>query len=567
MYLNFTVPIPDGKNGITKKRIKGTTYVYYEIERKYDSEKKYTVPRTTTIGKLSESDPTEMVPNWNYLKYFPDAEMPEELNTSSRSGCLKIGAYLVIRKIIGYYGLDEKLAEIIGKDSGLFLDLATYALITENNASQYYPDYAWSHPLFTQGMKVYSDSKVSRFLKEVNRDDSIRFQNEWNAGRDHTEKIYLSYDSTNKHCQAGDIELAEYGHEKDKQGKQVYNFSIGYDSTNRIPLFYEQYPGSVNDVSQLQFMLEKAAAYGYKKAGFILDRGYFSRENIRYMDRQGYDFIIMVKGCKALVSELILKVRGTFEDEWENVIPYHEVSGITIESELYPTDEKKRYFHIYYSDYRKSRERSKFQAKIQHDKEYLESLAGKNVKIDDSYRTYFDLVYWHEGEKDQKLQLVGERKDMISRELKLCGYFSIITAEKMTAEQALDLYKSRDCSEKLFRGDKSYLGEQAMRVHGDESLSTKIFIEFVALIIRNKLYTCLKDRMKELKKTKNYMTVPAALKELDKIEMIRQADGVYRLDHAVTATQKDILQAFNMTAATVRKDAGELGKVLSDLTN
>lgn len=32
-------------------------------------------------------------------------------------------------------------------------------------------------------------------------------------------------------------------------------------------------------------------------------------------------------------------------------------------------------------------------------------------------------------------------------------------------------------------------------------------------------------------------------------------NGVYRLDHAVTAVQKDILQAFNMTAATVRKEA------------
>ncbi len=56
------------------------------------------------------------------------------------------------------------------------------------------------------------------------------------------------------------------------------------------------------------------------------------------------------------------------------------------------------------------------------------------------------------------------------------------------------------------------------------------------------------------------MTVPAALKELDKIEIIRQMDGVYRLDHAVTATQKDILQAFNMTAAIVRKEVGVLAK-------
>jgi len=27
-------------------------------------------------------------------------------------------------------------------------------------------------------------------------------------------------------------------------------------------------------------MLNKASAYGYKNAGFILDRGYFSRENM-----------------------------------------------------------------------------------------------------------------------------------------------------------------------------------------------------------------------------------------------------------------------------------------------
>ena len=567
MYMNFTVPIPGKDSGVTTKVIKGTTYVYYERERKYDPVKQHTIPMTTTIGKVTEDDPSEMYPNGNFLKYFPQVELPEDLPSSSRSGCLKIGSFLVIQRVLRYYGLIEKIDRIIGKDSGLFLDLAAYAIVTENNASQYYPDYAYCHPLFTTEMKVYSDSKISRFLREVTRDQAIQFQNEWNACRDHTEKIYLTYDSTNKHCQAGNIEIAEYGHEKEKEKKPIYNFSVGYDSTNRVPLFYEQYPGSVNDVSQLTFMLEKAAAYGYKDAGFILDRGYFSEDNIRFMDKNGYDFIIMVKGCKDLVSELILKHRGTFEDEWERTIPYYDVNGITVQSVLYPTDERLRYFHIYYSDYRKASERSQLQQRIQQDKEYLESLIGKETKIDKAYTTYFDLVYWHEGESDQKLQFVRERKDRISRDIKLCGYFAIVTSGEMTAEQALDLYKSRDSSEKLFRGDKSYLGEQAMRVYGDEPLHAKIFIEFVALIIRNKIYTCLKERMKELKKKKNYMTVPASLKELNKIEIIRQADGVYRLDHAVTATQKDILQAFNMTAATVKKEAATLGKTLEALTN
>ena len=67
----------------------------------------------------------------------------------------------------------------------------TYAIITENNAAQHYPDYVFNHPLFTSGMHIYSDSKVSTFLRDIKRDDSIRFQNEWNLNRDHREKIYI----------------------------------------------------------------------------------------------------------------------------------------------------------------------------------------------------------------------------------------------------------------------------------------------------------------------------------------------------------------------------------------
>lgn len=569
MYLDFRVEIPQQKSGISKKKIKGTTYIYYEHGRKYYADRQYTVPQCTSIGKACEDDPTMMIPNGNYLKFFPDAELPEELPASTRSGCLKIGAFLVIKKVMKYYRLNDKIGEIIGKDAGLFLDLAAYSIVTENNAAQYYPDYAYNHPLFTAGMKVYSDSKVSSFLRDISRSDSIKFQNDWNKSRDHREKIYISYDSTNKHCQAGDIEIAEYGHEKDKQNKPVFNYAIAYDRNNRLPLFYEAYPGSINDVSQLQIMLDKAAAYGYKNAGFILDRGYFSESNIRFMDRNGFEFILMVKGCRELVSSLILMHRGEFEDEWENAIPYYDVNGMTTKARLFKTDEKDRYFHIYYSDYRKARERARLQLLIREQKEQLESLKGTAQEKTSGWRSpYFDLIYHTEKETGKRtLQFIRERQDVISREIKLCGYFCIITSADMKAEAALDLYKSRDCSEKLFRGDKSYLGEKSMRVYHDEPVHSKIFIEFVALIVRNKIYTCLKDRMKELHKKKNYMTVPAALKELDKIELIRQADGIYRLDHAVTATQKDILQAFNLTAAGVKKEAGELGKQLSVLTN
>lgn len=134
-----------------------------------------------------------------------------------------------------------------------------------------------------------------------------------------------------------------------------------------------------------------------------------------------------------------------------------------------------------------------------------------------------------------------------------------LTSEKMTAEEAIDLYKSRDASEKLFRGDKSYLGNKSFRIQSNESLHAKIFVEFVALIIRNRMHTLLKERMQKYGK-QNYLTVPAAVRELEKIEIIRQADKTYRLDHAVTATQKDILGAFGLTEHNIREQALEINK-------
>lgn len=68
--------------------------------------------------------------------------------------------------------------------------------------------------------------------------------------------------------------------------------------------------------------------------------------------------------------------------------------------------------------------------------------------------------------------------------------------------------------------------------------------------------------MKRLSKKPNYMTVPAALKELEKIEMIRQLDQVYRLDHAVTSTQKKILNAFEMNENHIKYKAIEISDQL-----
>ena len=44
MYLDFQVKIPTESAGITRKKIEGTTYIYYAYEHNYNTEKGYTVP-------------------------------------------------------------------------------------------------------------------------------------------------------------------------------------------------------------------------------------------------------------------------------------------------------------------------------------------------------------------------------------------------------------------------------------------------------------------------------------------------------------------------------------------
>lgn len=562
MYYDFWVDLPESNGKFVFEKHGKTTYVKYEIDRVYDSDRKITYPKRVTVGKLSE-DKKRLQPNHAFLSYFPAVELPITDFRLKRSSCLRIGAFAVIRKIIRDYKLGDTLGMYFNERGlGLFLDIAAYTIIAEDNAGQYYPDYAYNHPLFTKDMRVYSDSSVSDFLSSITADQSVGFLNEWNGKRSHREKIYISYDSTNKNSQAGDVEFVEYGKPKNDMGFPVFNYAVGYDVNNREPLFYEKYPGSIVDISQLKMMLSKAEGYGYKKVGFILDRGYFSKQNIEHMDRCGYSFVIMVKGMADLVADLVLQNKGSFENKRSCDMDGSGVYGKRVKKKLYESDKKERYFHIYHSISKEASERTAFEADLKKMKKYMAEHQDEEITFGPKFSEYFYLHYDRSG----KIFLMAEEKTAATeRKINLCGYFVIVTSDNLTAKEALHVYKSRDFSEKAFRGDKSYLGNKSIRAHSTDSTSAKIFIEFVAMIIRNKIYTCLVDEMKRLGKKPNYMTVPAAVKELEKIEMTRQTDNIYRLDHAVTATQKKILNAFGMTDKTIEYCAQEISDTLKNV--
>lgn len=123
------------------------------------------------------------------------------------------------------------------------------------------------------------------------------------------------------------------------------------------------------------------------------------------------------------------------------------------------------------------------------------------------------------------------------------GFFFIITSEDMDAIKALDIYRGRDNIEKMFRSLKSGIDFNKARVHTTETLKAKVFVTFIAMIIRNELFQKTKEIRKRNRKS---YTIPGILSELENIECTRNNVGKYRRKYALTDKQKQILKQFGI---------------------
>lgn len=248
-----------------------------------------------------------------------------------------------------------------------------------------------------------------------------------------------------------------------------------------------------------------------------------------------------------------------FETDRQFNIRHHHLNAITLQRPLFSAEKKLRYIHLYFSHQKMADDRAEIEDKLEEMMAEYQKYVGKEVNFSEEHERYFDFHF----DKQGRFQFASEKVEVIQKELEWCGYFAIVTSEKMSAEDAYCLYKGRDSSEKLFRADKTFLGCKSMRVASLKAMSTKMLLEFIALIVRNRMYVLLRDETKKLSARKNFMTVPAAIRELEKIEMVRLSNSHYRLDHAVTRTQQTILNAFGISVEDIREQATQIAQAVA----
>ena len=108
----------------------------------------------------------------------------------------------------------------------------------------------------------------------------------------------------------------------------------------------------------------------------------------------------------------------------------------------------------------------------------------------------------------------------------------------------MEIYRRRDVVEKSFDDLKNELDMKRMRSHSSQTAEGKIFVSFLALIVRSYLLKQLKTYMR-----KNNLTLHSIMPELDKMKTI-QYPGAHApgLLNPPTKHQREIYELLELPA-------------------
>ena len=115
---------------------------------------------------------------------------------------------------------------------------------------------------------------------------------------------------------------------------------------------------------------------------------------------------------------------------------------------------------------------------------------------------------------------------------------------KKTTAEILNIYRNRDVVEKSFDNLKNGIDMKRLHCQTYETVKGKVFVSFVALVIRSYMLQKLSDYMQ-----KNVLTFRKILTELDKIKCLDlNTKSKPRLLNPVSKTQKDLLSLLNLSS-------------------
>ena len=493
----------------------GITYIY-ESASYWDREKKQPRSKRTLIGRL---DPTtgEIVPTDGRGKRRAQKEDDPAVRKGpvpvARTNRLFFGATYLLDQIGEVTGLTADLKTCFPNTYKQILSIAYYLVLEDQNPLFRFKKWAaiHRHP-FGKDIPSQRSTELFQSVTEEAKMHFFRLQ-----GKRRAEKEYWAYDSTSISSRSETLRQVKYGKNKDDDQLPQINLALVFGEESKLPFYYRKLAGNVPDVKTIQELLRELDVLGYEKIKLVMDRGYYSAENINALFKKHLKFLCGTSSALSFAKDFIREI-GSRKDHYEyynsNLELYVFTKTIAWDYEQerpYKGDvvkeERRMYLHLYFNPDKFSDDGKAFNRRLDTLKNEL--LSGHRVpEHEKDYRKYFEIK-----ETPKKGISLTVKQDAVDAAHERYGFFVLISNEVKDPVTALSLYRMRDVVEKAFWNVKERLNLRRTMTSSESSLEGKLFVEFVALIY----LSYIQKKMEEKGLFATY-TLHELLDELDVIE-------------------------------------------------
>jgi len=478
-----------------KNKNTGVTYVYESISH-WDKEKRQSRAIRKCIGKLDPST----------KKIIPTRKWTRKTKSNDTSDNSKPGPVPITQTTRNFYGATYLFDEI-GKQLGITADLkqcfpdtykqilsiAYYLILEDRNPLSRFTK--WSklhkHP-YGKDIPSQRSSELFASITEAAREHFCRL-----LGRRIVDKEYWAYDITSISSYSACLHQVKYGRNKDHDQLPQINLALLYGEKSNIPFYYRKLPGNIPDVKTVKNLLADMDFLGYKKTKLVMDKGFYSEENINALYLEHLKFLMGTKLSLKYVKTELDKVRGKIRT-WENYSQkydlYARTSTITwdyTQDRPYKGDKikgkRRMYLHLYFNGEKAVEDERNHNILLINLQSELEN-GHRNPEHENLYDRYFEVK-----STAKRGIIVIAKQEAINEARENYGYFALISNEIKDAIEALEIYRNKDLVEKAFGNLKERLNFRRALVSSDQSLDGKLFVEFIALIYLSHIKKKMQD--------------------------------------------------------------------------
>ncbi len=507
-------------NTYTRKKVINGKEYFYEMTPYYDKETKKIRYHSRYLGVSNGSGIGKV-----------RARMPRNIFT--------YGPFIPVLRIVRKMGIDKMLESLLSnEDKNMLLALAIARAVRSLPMDLVHTWYEGTY-LARELPCTITSQRISRLMEYIgNSNIPDRFFSLL-AGKIKPESS-LFYDITSIASYSSNS-MFEYGHAKDNIDLPEINMSLIMERKSSTPFFFEIYPGSIVDVSTLELSLKRVENLASNMV-IILDRGFFSLDNLKLLSRYGYIIAATYsrKEIKHVFSSNLRKL-----DSANNTFMYYGKAIFAMDVEFSIAGmELKGY--LYHDIELESKERIAFHRKL---REIIDAAGravpktGKSAQsqqiktIAGGYGKFISATV-----KDGKY-VVHARNNAISQKENRMGRFLLVYKGEYTPVECLNLYRDKDHVEKAFEILKTDLDIFPLRTGTPATTKGLIFVLFISLILRLRI----RKMMSESGLSRKY-SIDKAFLELEKLQMI-DIDGKL-VERERTKKQKEILDALESISCT-----------------